>query len=206
MLQRGADPIGLDFWLDQIQDNGATLNTVAASFLNSPEFQAATGTLSNTAFVEYIYQQALGRWADAGGSSYWTSQLDGGLPRGSMLIGFSESAEHRALTADLVGTGYFDTDDTYQAVALLYDSFTGRLLEVGGLTFWSEQVKTGARTLAQVANEFAALSEFTNAIAGTDNGQLVDFMYQNTLDRGPDASGRAFLVRQLDAGPRARCY
>jgi len=200
VLQRGADPIGLDFWLDQIQDKGATLNTVAASFLNSPEFQAATGALSNTAFVEYVYQQALGRGADAGGSSYWTSQLDGGLPRSSMLIGFSESAEHRALTADTVGKGYFDTDDTYQAVALLYDSFTGRLPEVGGLTFWSEQVKTGARTLAQVANEFAASAEFTNAIAGKDSGQLVDFMYQNTLDRGPDASGRAFWVSQLDAG------
>ena len=200
VLQRGADPVGLDYWLDQIQDNGATLNTVAASFLNSPEFQAATGTLSNMAFVEYVYQQALGRGADAGGSSYWTSQLDGGLPRSSMLIGFSESAEHRALTDDLVGKGYFDTDDTYQAVALLYDSFTGRLPDTGGLTFWSEQVKAGARTLTQVANEFAASGEFTNAIAGKDNGQLVDFMYQNTLDRSPDASGRAFWVSQLDAG------
>jgi len=200
VLQRGADPIGLDFSLDLIQDKGATLDTVASNLLNSPEFQTATGTLSNTAFVEYVYQQALGRGADAGGSSYWTSQLDGGLSRSSMLIGFSESAEHRALTSDLVGKGYFDTDDTYQAVALLYDSFTGRLPDTGGLTFWSEQVKTGGRTLTQVANEFAASSEFMSAIAGKDNGQLVDFMYQNTLDRGPDASGRAFWVSQLDAG------
>lgn len=200
VLQRGADPIGLDFWLDQIQDNGATLNTVAASFLNSSEFQAATGALSNTAFVEYVYQQALGRGADAGGSSYWASQLDGGLSRSSMLIGFSESGEHRTLTADLVGKGYFDTNDTYQAVTLLYDSFTGRLPDVSGLTFWSEQVKTGARTLAQVSNEFAASAEFTSAIAGKNNGQLVDFMYQNTLDRGPDPVGRAFWVDQLDKG------
>lgn len=200
VLQRGADPVGLDYWLDQIQDHGATLSTVAASFLGSPEFQAATGTLSNMAFVDYVYQHALGRGADAGGSSYWTAQLDGGLARSSMLIGFSESAEHRARTADLIGKGYFDTDDTYQAVALLYDSFTGRLPDTGGLTFWSEQVKTGARTLTQVADEFAASAEFTTAIAGKTNGQLVDFMYQNTLDRGPDAAGRAFWVDQLDKG------
>jgi Ca2+-binding RTX toxin-like protein len=200
VLQRGADPIGLDFWVDQLQDKGATLNTVAASFLNSPEFQAATGTLSNTAFVDYVYQHALGRGADGAGSSYWTTQLNAGLARSSMLIGFSESAEHRTLTTDLVGKGYFDTDDTYQAVALLYDSFTGRLPDAGGLTFWSEQVKTGARTLAQVSNEFAASPEFTAAIAGKTSGQLVDFMYQNTLDRGPDPAGRAFWVDQLDKG------
>lgn len=200
VLQRGADPAGLDYWLDQIQDNGATLNTVATSFLVSSEFQVATGTLSNAAFVDYLYQHALGRGADAGGGSYWTSQLDNGLSRSSMLVSFSETGEHRTLTADMVGKGYFDTDDTYQAVALLYDSFTGRLPDTGGLTFWSEQVKTGARTLTQVANEFAASGEFTNAIAGKNNEQLVDFMYQNTLDRGPDASGRAFWVNQLDAG------
>ncbi|MES3153371.1 DUF4214 domain-containing protein [Sphingomonas faeni] len=200
VLQRGTDPIGLEYWLDRIQDQGATLNTVATDFLNSAEFQAATGTLSNAAFVDYVYQQALGRGADPAGGSFWTAQLNGGLSRSSMLIDFSESAEHRTLTADQVGKGYFDTDDTYQAVALLYDSFTGRLPDAGGLTFWSEQVKMGARTLAQVSNEFAASTEFTAAIAGKTSGQLVDFMYQNTLDRGPDAAGRAFWVDQLDKG------
>ncbi|MES3153369.1 DUF4214 domain-containing protein [Sphingomonas faeni] len=200
VLQRGADPIGLEYWLDRIQDQGATLNTVATDFLNSAEFQAATGTLSNAAFVDYVYQQALGRGADPAGGSFWTAQLNGGLSRSSMLIDFSESAEHRTLTADQVGKGYFDTDDTYQAVALLYDSFTGRLPDAGGLTFWSEQVKMGARTLAQVSNEFAASAEFTSAIASKTSGQLVDFMYQNTLDRGADAAGRAFWVDQLDKG------
>jgi len=32
------------------------------------------------------------------------------------------------------------------------------------------------------------------------NSQLVDFMYQNTLDRGPDAGGRAYWTDQLDYG------
>ena len=200
VLQRGADTVGLDYWLDQIEDHGATLDTVAANFLNSPEFQTATGTLSNTAFVDYVYQHALNRAPDAGGGSYWMSELDAGLSRSSMLISFSESAEHRALTADLVGKGYFDTNDTYQAVALLYDSFIGRLPDTGGLTFWSEQVNSGGRTLTQVADEFAASTEFTNATAGKSNAQLVDLMYQNTLDRGSDAAGRAFWIDQLDKG------
>lgn len=200
VLQREPDAFGLDYWVERIQDKGATLEMVSASFLDGPEFRSATGTLTNPAFVDYLYQHALGRGADAGGSIFWTSQLDAGLSRSSMLLSFSEGAEHRTLTADLVGKGYFDTDDTYQAVALLYDSAVGRLPDTSGLTFWSEQVESGARTLSQVADEFAASGEFTNAVAGKDNGQLVDFMYQNTLDRGPDASGRAFWVSQLDAG------
>lgn len=83
---------------------------------------------------------------------------------------------------------------------MLYDSAVGRLPDTSGLTFWSQQVKSGARTLSQVADEFVALGEFTNAVAGKGSGRLVDFMYRNTLDRGPDASGRAFWVSQLDAG------
>jgi hypothetical protein len=200
VLQRGVDEIGLDYWLDQIQDKGATLSTVAAGLLNSVEFQSATGSLSNTAFVDYVYQHALGRAPDVGGSMFWTAQLDGGVSRSSMLTGFSESAEHRVLTADLVGRGYFDTDDSYQAVALLYDSFAGRLPDSGGLSFWSDQVKSGTATLAQVADAFAASGEFATATAGKTNGQLVDFMYQNTLDRGADAGGRAFWVDQMDKG------
>ncbi len=200
VLDRGPDGVGLDFWVDQIQDRGATLATVANSFVASAEFQAATGGLSNAGFVDYVYGQALGRAADAGGKAYWAGRLDAGLSRGELLIGFSESAEHRAATADMVAQGYFDTDDTYQAVALLYDSFTGRRPDTDGLVFWSEQVKSGARTLAQVAGEFAASAEFRTATQGKSNAELVDFMYQNTLDRAPDGGGRAFWAGQLDNG------
>jgi hypothetical protein len=83
----------------------------------------------------------LGRTSDADGKAYWTGRLDAGLSRGELLIGFSESGKHRAATAALVGQGYFDTDDTYQAIALLYDNFTGWRPDASGLTYWSEQVK-----------------------------------------------------------------
>ena len=200
VLDRGPDGVGLDFWVDQIQGRGATLATVANSFVVSAEFQAVTGGVSNAAFVDYVYSQALGRGADEGGKAYWTGRLDAGLSRGELLIGFSESAEHRAATAGMVAQGYFDTDDAYQAVALLYDSFVGRRPDTDGLVFWSEQVKSGSRTLAQVAGEFAASAEFAGATRGMSNTQLVDFMYQNTLDRAADGGGRAFWAGQLDNG------
>ena len=47
---------------------------------------------------------------------------------------------------------------------------------------------------------FAGSAEFQTRTAGFSNGQLVDYMYQNTLDRPGDAGGRAYWTAQLDAG------
>jgi len=200
VLDRGADGNGLDFWVDQIEDRGSTIAEVANAFASDAAFLSATGNLSNEAFVDYIYQQALGRAADGEGRTYWTAQLDGGLSRGEFMLGLSEGVEHRGLTAEIVGQGYFQTDDTYQAIALLYDSTSNRLPDVSGLTFWAEQVKGGTLTLNQVADNFVFSAEFSDATRGLSNSQLVDLMYQNSLDRAPDAGGRAFWTDQLDQG------
>ena len=157
----------------------------------------------NAQFVDYVYQHALGRAPDAGGKAFYTQQLDAGMSRGALVVDFSESAEHRVLAADLVAQGYFNTDDSYQAVALLYDGFAGRLPDAGGLSFYAERVKSGAMTLAQVTADFAGSAEFRGAIAGKNNGQIVDYLYGNTLDRLPDAGGRAYYADQLAHGASA---
>lgn len=201
VLRRAPDAPGLDYWLDEIGDKGATLLSVAQSFLGSAEFQRATGSLSNAQYVDYLYSQALGRGSDADGKAYWVGQLDSGAQsRADLLVGFSESAEHRQLTSSMVAQGFFETDDAYQAVALLYDSFNQRLPDEGGLIHYGELVKSGALALAQIADQFAGSAEFKAATAGMSNAQIVDFMYQNTLDRLPDAAGRAYYIDQLNKG------
>jgi hypothetical protein len=156
--------------------------------------------LSNADYVEFLYQNALGRASDPGGKAAWVNQLNNGADRADLLIGFSESPEHRGLTAELVSKGFFNTDDAYQAVALLYDSFAGRLPDAGGLVNWAEALKSGAMTLAQVASGFANSAEFQNLTSGMSHSQLVDFMYQTSLDRGADSGGKAGWVNALDAG------
>ena len=201
VLQRLPDGAGLDLWVDLLTGGGGTLKQVANGFLNSAEFHAATGSLSNADYVEYLYAHALGRASDAAGKSHWVGQLDSGAAdRADLLIGFSESQEHRNLTADVTALGYFDTDDAYQAVALLYDSFAGRQPDAAGLMHWGELIRTGAMTLGQVADQFAASAEFSNATAGMTNAELVDFMYLNTLDRAADEAGHAHWTNQLDNG------
>ncbi len=72
-------------------------------FAASPEFIARYGALSNTEFVRLVYQNVLGRSPDAAGLAYWQSQLASGMSRGTMMVGFSESAEFR-LKTDTVPT------------------------------------------------------------------------------------------------------
>lgn len=199
ILDRAPDPIGLDSSVDRLE-NGLSLTQLATSIADSPEFKQATGGLSNAGLVDYVYQTALGREADTAGHDYWVGQLDQGMSRGSLLVGFSESAEHRDQTLAAVAPGYIQSDDNAQAVALFYDSAVGRLPDVSGLAFWTNELNSGSRSLAQVAQEFARSGEFQSAISGKSNAALVDYMYQNTLDRPADADGRAFWVNQLDTG------
>ncbi|WP_176498970.1 DUF4214 domain-containing protein [Sphingomonas sp. HMP9] len=199
VLDRAPDTIGLDFWVDQLE-NGLGLTQLANSFADSPEFRQATGGLDNGAFVDYVYRTALGREADGAGHAYWVSQLDQGLSRGAFLVGTSESEEHRERTNAAVEPGYIQSDDNAQGVALLYDSAVARLPEVSGLAFWTNELNSGNQTLTQVAAEFARSGEFQAAISGKSNAALVDYMYQTTLDRPADADGRAFWVNQLDGG------
>lgn len=200
VLDRPPDPIGLDAWVDQLEDSGLGLVQVASALASSAEFVAATGELSNAAFVDYIYEHALDRASDPGGRANWIAHLENGMSRAEMLVHFSESAEHRALTSGLVAQGYFQTNDIYQAIALLYDSFANRLPDQWGLQQWAAMAKASTLTLAQVADGFAGSQEFRQLTAGMTHAQLVDLMYHNTLDREPAAAERQHWIDQLDQG------
>lgn len=93
MLGRAPDATGLQHWTDQIEHGGGTAASVAQAFLVSPEGQGTYGGLSNSAYVDALYVNALGRHAESNGLSYWTSQLDHGESRADLAVQLSESAE-----------------------------------------------------------------------------------------------------------------
>lgn len=198
VLYREPDVVGLDSWLDRM-DAGLSKTAVAGAFIGSPEFVRLTGTLSTSEFVEFLYTSALGRSSDAAGKADWVNRIDGGLSRADAVIGFSESNEHRIQTDDILAKGLWTTDDNFQQVAALYDSFANRLPDRQGLLDWVGRLESGT-TLKAVANGFANSQEFLKKIAGLSNGDLVDFMYMNTLDRAADAGGKQAWVSALDGG------
>ena len=62
-------------------------------------------TLSNSAFLDVLYSNVLGRTPDPDGKTYWQNQLDHGFPRGATLASFSESAENKAIVGSTIASG-----------------------------------------------------------------------------------------------------
>src|SRR5215470_11261946 len=83
---------------------------VAADILALPEFASAYGTLSNTAFVAQIFQNALGRAPTGSESTFWTSALNAGtVSRADFLDGIAQSSEHLSIAGPSVGRASNDT-------------------------------------------------------------------------------------------------
>ena len=83
------------------QSGAVSPSRVAASLLASPEGRDVFGAnASNEAFVQEVYRNALGRDAESAGLSFWTGALGRGTSRGDVLLGISDSAEHKSLLSD----------------------------------------------------------------------------------------------------------
>jgi hypothetical protein len=94
-LGRAPDAAGLSYWTSKL-GSGATLVDEASALARSTEFTATYGALDNTGFVSQLYENVLGRAADAAGLAVWTRQLAAGTSRGNVVVSFSESAEFKA--------------------------------------------------------------------------------------------------------------
>jgi hypothetical protein len=70
VLGRTPDPGGLDFWMAELAKGTVRLDTLRPVFMSSEEFYLRGGS-SDSAFVDNIYQAALGRGASSTEIAYW---------------------------------------------------------------------------------------------------------------------------------------
>ncbi len=92
-FNRAPDALGLNYWGSQFKD-GMALRDIAASFFAQPEAAAAypAGQPTDT-FVNAVYNNVLGRSADAAGLGYWAGQLaNGGVGKNSFLLALIDGA------------------------------------------------------------------------------------------------------------------
>jgi len=97
-LGRLPDAGGFGGWMAAL-NGGASLQALASAFVTSAEFTGAYGALDNGGFVQALYQNTLHRAGDTAGVAGWTGALAAGATRAQVVVGFSESAEHKANTA-----------------------------------------------------------------------------------------------------------
>lgn len=178
---------------------GTSLGTLANGFINSVEFALRYGVNpSAKTFVNAMYQNVLHRAADAAGVQVWTQALEGGLSQADALASFSNSAENRNALNVNPNLSYSETAEAQ--TERMYDAAFGRAPDAVGFGNWSRALLNGA-TLQQEALEFISSREFTNRYgAAPSNTALVDALYQNTLHRAADASGRTHWVDVLNQG------
>jgi hypothetical protein len=91
---RESDADGFAFWVDQYASGSRNIRQISEAFEKVPEFVATYGELDNTQLVNLVYQNVLSREPDVEGGAFWLGRLEGGYPRGAMMIGFSESEEY----------------------------------------------------------------------------------------------------------------
>jgi hypothetical protein len=102
-LGRAADDSGLAFWTSDVDNDHVPLSQVANTFSSSPEFISTYGSLSDSAFVQQLYQNVLHRPGDASGTQFWTGVLAAGSSRGQVAESFAEGPENRANTLSIAG-------------------------------------------------------------------------------------------------------
>ena len=145
---RPPDFDGLTYWTGQIR-SGVTLEQVAQQFVLSGEFQATYGPLGDGAYVDLVYDNVLGRRADAGGRSYWAGQLAGGLERGQLMVAFSDSSEYRRLIGPKV------------QATMLYVGMLRRSPDGAGLDYWAGVIG-GDTPYRNVIAGFLGAAEYGN--------------------------------------------
>lgn len=145
-FDRIPDYAGLNYWIQQFRA-GAGLGDMSQAFAESAEFIATYGALDDAEFVDLVYQNVLGRAPETTGRDFWIAQLENGVTRGEMMIGFSESSEYRGRS------------DSWVQVTMMYIGMLRRAPETSGFDFWVEELEAG-RSVLELINGFLVSDEY----------------------------------------------
>jgi hypothetical protein len=124
------DTGGLTYWIDE-KLNGKTLNEISNSFAGVQEFSDRYGSLDDSGFVNLVYNNVLSRNPDSDGLAYWNGQMSGGMTRGEVMTGFSESTENQNSTLNQI------------RVIAFYYGMLKRAPDQGGFDYWVGKLNNG---------------------------------------------------------------
>ena len=200
-LGREPDASGHDAWTERLLTGEQDLAGVATGFVNSPEFRATYGGLDDAGFVTLLYGNVLGRSPDAQGLANWTARLDAGMSRAEVVLGFSQSGELiKDTRAEAAAFARDHADATWgDDVFRLYQATLDRAPDASGYANWSGRLADGM-AYADAASGFVNSAEFRATYGALDNEGFVTTLYENVLDRAPDANGLTNWTARLEDG------
>ena len=184
---------------------GGTGGDIVRSVFTSSEFLGRN--LSDTDFIEVVYQTLLGRESDISGRTAWTNAFANGASRMSMVEEFINSSEFADLCLRYgLSTGGSDSSNitvdsaskVRSFVSRLYRNCLGRRPDTSGYEYWSSQLQNHSISGANCAYGFFFSPEFTNN--HYSNQEFVTRLYRVFLGREPDAAGLNNWVTTLNSG------
>lgn len=191
-LGRSPDSSGMSFWLNE-RAKGLSLEAMSDQFAAGQEFQATFGLLDDEAFVHLVYNDVIGRQADAAGFAFWVSQLRAGMTRGQLMVEFSEASEY------ITKTGTVPPETSVEAeVYRLYVAYFLRAPDSSGFSYWVGQANAGL-SIEAISAQFAEGTEFQARYGSLSNSDFVELIYRNVLTREAEGSGRTYWIQQLTA-------
>jgi Ca2+-binding RTX toxin-like protein len=110
-FDRKPDAGGLAYWMGQA-DKGASVTSIADSFLRSEEFSKLYGGANPTpeTYLTQLYSNVLHRPYDQAGYDYWLGVMKQGAAHTDVLLSFAASDENVDAVAKVIGKGF---DYTY---------------------------------------------------------------------------------------------
>ncbi len=171
-------------------DGDGIPNNIEASVGRNPNLKDNDIFANNQLFAMQQYRDFLGREGDSGGVNFWLTELNAGRQsKASMVESFTTSGEFDSLTAP---------------IARLYFGTYLRIPDYGGLAFWTDEYRSGRRSLVNIGEAFTAAPEFVARYGNVDNTTYVNLLFQNVLARAADQTGLNFWVNELISGRLTR--
>lgn len=209
-LQREQDAEGVQYWTNALKNGSKNGAGIADAFIFGEEFKAKK--VSNSTFIDILYQVFMDRSADAAGKSYWMSLLEQGTSRRNICSKFIKSAEFSKIcenygiqrgeltlsAADQAGSTGKVSEKQLQFVRQIYEKIFGRTADEEGLYYYASQLGSKKMTGAELLDTFLNSKEFLQEKLSDE--EYIEVLYQACLGRQADKSGLQYWLSVKNQG------
>jgi hypothetical protein len=148
---------GITYWGTVLAQGGKTLAAIAQTFVNSSPLK----TLSDSAFINAIFQNSYERVPTTAESNSYLALLSGGSTRGDVVaqiigalkgtvaVGDTTAQQHYQAATHVYQPGELPALNFQEQAAAVFLAVPGRGIDAGGLDTWSKELFAG-KTYAQV--------------------------------------------------------
>lgn len=204
---RAADPGGLAYWSQRLEEEGGNLGSIIQAFGNSEEFNQRFGSLGTEALIRNLYHQLFNREPDPGGLAFYSAELSAGrktLQTIALDVLYGATGGDQAIIANKVAVSQFVTGTIASAPGAAVGD-----LDVDAMAELVARVGEDDRSLASLYCQARSViyGETPGALDGRSPAQLAfisargypDIFSLSFTTEGVDENGR--LVR-LDVPTR----